>query len=85
MPKQSPSEVVSDRISDIEAGRNAVNAAEQAAHDQTMREIRAFNSAATIAINAVRQAAKTGNVGCIQAQKEMDAFLIISLKPDTKK
>ena len=85
MLKQSPSEVVSDRIADIESSRNAINATGQAQHDQTMREIRAFNCAAIIAISAIRSAAESGNVQCIQAQKEMDAFLIISLKPDTKK
>lgn len=83
MHEQSPSDMLAERISDLECSRAKLNADDAARWDKMKREMHAFNCAGLRAIAAVKSAAQAGNVQCRHAEMEIDAFLSIVFQKDT--
>lgn len=84
MPTPSPSEILAERISDVELSRSKSAVAHEKRWEKITRQQRAFNRAGLIAIHAVKSAAAAGNVQCHKAEMEIDAFLEIILQEKTK-
>lgn len=71
----SPTELLAERISDIETSRAQASEERDARWEDVLRKQRAFNCAGLIAIRVVKSAAAAGNVQCKHAEKQIEAFL----------